>query len=216
VLVADNVAGSPPIGLGGVDPTITITSARVTLADGNKIKAQLGGGVNVTLGVDLSVLAGTEASTGFPQVYNPNPFVGGSSISHWDTGAFPNQLMEPAINADLTHNVGIPNDLTTSLMTDIGWFSDFDGVPDGRDVCLGSDQGPNVVIAGCDSGAGNDTFTNGCRVSDLIAECADGAANHGAYVRCAAKLGNALRAAGVITAAEKDAIQSCAGGAPIP
>ena len=39
VIVADNVAGSPPAGLGGADPTITIPSVRVTLADGNTLKA---------------------------------------------------------------------------------------------------------------------------------------------------------------------------------
>src|SRR6185436_1952246 len=31
VIVADNVAGCPPAGLGGSDPTITIPSVRVTL-----------------------------------------------------------------------------------------------------------------------------------------------------------------------------------------
>src|SRR5262249_42286586 len=43
-LVADNVAGTPPAGLGGADPTITIPSGRITLAGGNPIKAQLARG----------------------------------------------------------------------------------------------------------------------------------------------------------------------------
>ena len=38
---------------------------------------------------------------GRPFVYNPSPTVAGSSISHWDTAAAPNLLMEPAINPDL-------------------------------------------------------------------------------------------------------------------
>ena len=38
VIVADNVAGSPPPGLGGVDPTITIPSVRITLADGDDVQ----------------------------------------------------------------------------------------------------------------------------------------------------------------------------------
>lgn len=50
-----------------------------------------------------------------------NPFQCGSSVSHFDTSAFPNQLMEPAINGDLTHEVTIPNDLTFQLFKDIGW-----------------------------------------------------------------------------------------------
>jgi hypothetical protein len=123
--------------------------------------------------------------------------------------------MEPAINGDLTHNVdGV--DLTLSEMTDIGWFSDQDGVPDGRDACLGSDQGATIVIGGCDSGAENDTFANGCRVSDSIKACADGAGNHGAFVSCVTQSMNAMRAAGIITNQEKGAIQACAAGAAIP
>src|ERR1700687_2496468 len=41
VIIADNAPGTPPAGLGGTDPTITIPSVRVTLADGNKLKANI-------------------------------------------------------------------------------------------------------------------------------------------------------------------------------
>ena len=40
-----------------------------------------------------------------------NPVSPGSSISHWDTAAKPNQLMEPAINGDLAASVQPPQDL---------------------------------------------------------------------------------------------------------
>ncbi|HEV7682926.1 MAG TPA: PA domain-containing protein [Pyrinomonadaceae bacterium] len=120
VIIADNAAGSPPPGLGGSDPTITIPSVRVTQADGNTIKAQLGSGVNVTLFLDHSAPGGADAQ-GRPLMYTPNPFEGGSSVSHWDTSEYPNQLMEPSINGDLTHNVTTPSDLTASLLQDIGW-----------------------------------------------------------------------------------------------
>jgi Zn-dependent metalloprotease len=51
-IIADNVAGSPPPPLGGFDgSTFTISSVRITLADGNLIKAPLPG-VNVTLRLD--------------------------------------------------------------------------------------------------------------------------------------------------------------------
>jgi hypothetical protein len=215
VVVADNAAGGPPAGLGGADPTITIPAVRITLADGNKIKAQLAGGVNGTLGVDLSVLAGTEASTGFVHLNAPNPFQSGSSISHWDPVTFPNQLMEPAINSDLTHNLS-EVDLTRAQMVDVGWFSDFDGVPDGRDVCLGSDQGPTIVIAGCDSGADNVTFIDGCRISDYLKQCANGAGNHGAYVSCVAHATDVFKSAGFMNGQGKGGVQSCAAGAAIP
>lgn len=135
VLVADNAVGSPPAGLGGADPTITIPSVRITLPDGNAIKAQLSAGVNVTLSVDMTLRQGADAA-GRAQMNAPNPVVGGSSVSHWDPVTFPNQLMEPAINSDLTHNVtGV--DLTLALLRDIGWYADadLDGIASGADNC---------------------------------------------------------------------------------
>ena len=122
VIIADNVAGSPPAGLGGTDPTITIPSVRVTLADGNTIKAQLGTGVNATLKLDTSVRAGAD-SFGKALLFAPNPFQSGSSVSHYDDIAFPNQLMEPAINGDLTQSVLPPQDMTFSQLSDVGWVA---------------------------------------------------------------------------------------------
>ena len=216
VLVADNVAGAPPPGLGGADPTITIPSVRITLADGNTIKANLPG-VNATLSVDLSVLAGADAS-GRLLMNAPNPVQGGSSISHWDPITFRNQLMEPAINADLTHSVKPPEDLTLPLMRDIGWFpdADLDGVPDDTDCEPNSDFAPTVVIDGCDSGVPNTLFANGCTISDLIQKAAADARNHGGFVSAVAHLTNELKKAGIITGAQKGTIQSCAAGASIP
>jgi hypothetical protein len=126
VLVGDNAAGGPPAGLGGADPTITIPSVRITLADATTLRTALArrsrthSGVWGTLGVNGSQFAGADPS-GFVQLYTPNPFQSGSSVSHYDTGAFPNLLMEPAINGDLTHEVTPPNDLTYPLLKDIGW-----------------------------------------------------------------------------------------------
>ena len=47
VIVANNAAGT--VSMSGSDPTITIMSLSITLADGNAIKGQLGTGVNTTL-----------------------------------------------------------------------------------------------------------------------------------------------------------------------
>ena len=47
VIVGNNVAGT--VSMGGTDPTITILSLSITLADTNAIKGQLGVGVNATL-----------------------------------------------------------------------------------------------------------------------------------------------------------------------
>jgi len=126
VIVVDNVAGAPPPGLGGVDPTITIPAVRITLADGAIFKSALRfrsrtkSGVMVRMGLDMSVYSGADP-TGRALMYTPNPFQGGSSVSHWDTIATPNLLMEPAINGDLTHSVVSPQDLTFALLRDIGW-----------------------------------------------------------------------------------------------
>lgn len=126
VIIADNAAGSPPAGLGGADPTITIPSVRITLADANTLRTVLRfrsrtrSGVFATLGVNALVYAGADVA-GRALIYNPNPVQPGSSISHWDTSAFPNLLMEPAINGDLTHLLGPPKDLSYQLMKDIGW-----------------------------------------------------------------------------------------------
>lgn len=219
VIVADNVAGGPPAGLGGADPTITIPSVRISLADGNTIKAQLAvpAVVSATLGLDLSVRAGANAA-GFALLYTPNPVQPGSTISHWDTIAFPNQLMEPNINADLTHSVKPPQDLTLPLMRDVGWFpdADLDGVPDNTDCEPNSDLRPTVIVGTCNSSVPNTFFTTGCTISDLIKKCAADARNHGAFVSCVANLTNDLKKAGTITGAQKGSIQSCAAGAAIP
>jgi PA domain len=126
VIVVDNVAGAPPPGLGGIDATITIPSVRITLADGAIFKSALRfrsrtkSGVMVRMGLDMSVYSGADPA-GRALMYTPNPFQGGSSVSHWDTIATPNLLMEPSINGDLSHFVTTPQDLTFALLRDLGW-----------------------------------------------------------------------------------------------
>jgi len=116
VAIADSLPGCPPLGMGGSDPAITIPSVRLTLDDGNLIKSQLLSGVNVTLRLDPSQLAGADPA-GRVLLYTPVPFAAGSSVSHWDTSPTPNFLMEPALNADLSSGV----DLTPHHFLDIGW-----------------------------------------------------------------------------------------------
>lgn len=212
VLVADNVAGSPPSGLGGADPTITIPSVRISLSDGNRLKAALtSGAVSATLGVDLSRFAGADAQ-GRALLYTPNPVQPGSTISHWDTIATPNQLMEPAINGDLTHSVKPPQDLTLPLLRDIGWFpdEDNDGVADDVDQCHASNLTTgDVMIGSCDSTVTNELFSDGCTIKDLINKAATSANNHGDFVSSIAHLGDSLKGAGLISGAQKGALQSC-------
>lgn len=94
--------------------------------------------------------------------------------------------------------------------------TDGDGVTDDIDQCLNSDLSSTVVIDGCDSGVSNTLFPSGCTISDVIAQCAVGAKNHGKYVSCVARQTNSLKRSKAITGKQKGAIQSCAAQADIP
>jgi hypothetical protein len=61
-------------------------------------------------------------------MYTPNPFEGGSSVSHYSDAAFPDLLMEPRITSGLPLDL----DLTRQQMRDIGWYRDSssDLIPD--------------------------------------------------------------------------------------
>lgn len=130
VIIANNAAGAAP-GLGGADPTIVIPTVSVSQADGVTLKAGVAasvkygsrsqpGAMSGSFTLDTSRRAGADAA-GRPLLYTPNPLIGGSSVSHWDVSAFPNLLMEPNINADLTTTLVPPKDLTYPLLQDIGW-----------------------------------------------------------------------------------------------
>jgi len=125
VIIQDNAPAAAPPGLGGTDDTITIPTVSVTQAVGIKIRSALAkrsrnkSGVIANLTTDPTRISGLDG--GYVQLYSPNPFQSGSSVSHYDITNFPNQLMEPAINGDLTHDLIPPNDMTYTLLKDIGW-----------------------------------------------------------------------------------------------
>lgn len=154
VIIANNAAGAAP-GLGGSDSTITIPTLSVSQADGNTIKASLAAGntVNATLRINPARLAGADSANRV-QLYAPNPLEPGSSISHWNTTTFPNQLMEPAINSDLTFSVKPPQDLTLPQMRDVGWFQDrdSDGLADGMDNSLATYRTTATLTRDCSTG----------------------------------------------------------------
>ncbi|MGB9108013.1 MAG: PA domain-containing protein, partial [Telluria sp.] len=125
MVVADNQPGDVA-GMSGNDPTVAIPSVRVTQGTGVTLKASLQrrsrtqSGVLASLGIDPARLAGTDAQ-GRILMYTPTIYSPGSTVSHYTTEAKPNQLMEPAINDDLSHEVAPPRDLTYPLLQDIGW-----------------------------------------------------------------------------------------------
>ncbi len=118
VVIVNNTSGV--VQMGGSDSTITISALSISDTDGLTIKSQLGAPVNATLLVNTAAPSGVDTS-GRALLFSPSSFQSGSSVSHWDTTAFPNQLMEPNINGDLTHSVVPVWDLTWSLFQDIGW-----------------------------------------------------------------------------------------------
>jgi hypothetical protein len=127
VIIANNTT-TGAIGLGGSSGSITIPVVSVSLADGNALKAELGNGLNVTIGLDSLLLAGADSNNRV-KIYAPNPLEGGSSISHWDTSANPSLLMEPAITGGLSASV----DLTIKHFEDIGWLTSLaTDAPDAR------------------------------------------------------------------------------------
>jgi len=210
VIVADNAAGAPPAGLGGADPTITIPSARIMLPDGAALKANLAG-LRVTMGFDNGVLSGMDRVQRKMMLASLIPVALGSSISHYEAIAIPNQIMEPSINADLTSSVEAPQDLTAALMADIGWFSDRDGTPDGKDDCLNSDLRPTVIIGSCDSNAGNIMLPpGGCTISDELRACDEATSTRSAYLSCVNQhTANYVRWH-FITRKDQTAIRNCA------
>jgi hypothetical protein len=98
----------------------------VSQADGALIAASLtkpNGNSSGTVGKferSKTLLSGADGQ-GRVTMFTPNPYQPGSSVSHYNTTATRNLLMEPAINADLTHSVMAPIDLTFELLKDIGW-----------------------------------------------------------------------------------------------
>ncbi len=121
VIIANNDAQNPSavIQMGGGDGTITIPSLMISFNNGTTLKTQLAT-LNTTLFLDTSTLGGAD-SQGRPLMYAPSPVQSGSSVSHWDTSEFPNQLMEPNISGDLFHSAAFPLVLTGSQLRDVGW-----------------------------------------------------------------------------------------------
>ncbi len=191
VIIANNVAGAGPLGLGGVDPTITIPAISISTQLGNDFLAAGGVGAGGLTG-SASLLAGADAA-GRVRLYAPNPVEPGSSISHFDTAADPSLLMEPAITPLLRASANV--DLTAALFEDIGWKTE-------------------LSLGGCGAGSGAPGVDG---VGDIYAApiyyCANDAKNKGAFQSCSTQYLNALRNTGVISGATKGALASCAAAA---
>jgi len=87
---------------------------------------------------------------------------------------------------------------------------DGDGLPDACDACPESDLADTLTVNECETGVANQPVADGCWMSDLLAECAVEAANHGQFVSCVANLTDEWKRAGLLTGQEKGRVQRCA------
>jgi hypothetical protein len=142
VLFVNNVATSPGA-WSGVAPGVTIPLIGVSLNDGNAIRSAAGSGtVMLNIGLDPAHRSGA-SDAGLARMFDPNPDQPGSSVSHFDVTAYPNELMEPNINSDLTDDIK----LTYDLFVDIGWFPQVTAVAP-REEVLALSLGPNPTREG--------------------------------------------------------------------
>jgi PA domain len=111
--------GRPTFGVDDPSAGITIASALVSQQDGAILRRTLSPWAFVFLFDDRRP-AGTTISR-FPLMYAPTVVSPGSSVSHWDTSASPNLLMEPFAEDDESTTLKPPRDLTLPLLKDIGW-----------------------------------------------------------------------------------------------
>ena len=129
VLIGDTVFENAvqPIPIGGWDTTVTIPTVRLFLGDATLLREALrkrsrtGSGVYAVLGRNGGAQYQGADVLGRALMYAPNPFIGGSSVSHFDRTMFRNQLMEPNISNDLGQSVIPPQDMTFRLFQDVGW-----------------------------------------------------------------------------------------------
>jgi cysteine-rich repeat protein len=146
----------------------------VTVADGQLLANAAGR--SVTLSPVANQLVGADAS-GEPYLFAVNPYLSGSSVSHWDTYARHNLLMEPASSPDIEGT-----DITRFLMQDIGWGICGDGSKQGEEDC---DDGNAVEQDGCSASCRREVCGDG-KVNQKSEECDDGntQANDGCGPTC--------------------------------
>jgi hypothetical protein len=212
VVIQNNTTGL--LNMGGVDPSINIPSVLISQADGGAWRAAIPN-VVIQLRADQTQLLGTDA-LGRVRLFAPDPIQQGSSISHFDSVATKNLLMEPSINFDLTHNLRAPDDLTVELMRDIGWFvdSDLDGIENKLDCAPRSDLRQTVFVKGVNSSVTNQMLSNGCTISDRILKLPNRTGTQSEFIRRLTQLLDQLVSQGVINSSQRTAILNAANGSP--
>jgi hypothetical protein len=155
----DETNGVEPLGLPSVYDLFlkdnTTGKLWPNMTDSERVASAINSHNVVWIGSQVTASVPGVLSSGFdlqnhPPVFTPNPVSPGSSVSHWDTILFPNQLMEPNITNSLTHNVSAPQDLTLAALIDIGW---------------GATGGPTPTPTPTPSAPANDNFVSAQAIS---------------------------------------------------
>ncbi|MET0339450.1 MAG: PA domain-containing protein [Polyangiales bacterium] len=164
-------------------PLLTLASA-----DGARIEdAQLGLPRVVRIDQESTRYAGADAQ-GRPYLYTNDPADPGSNVSHFESLARPDLLMEPTARARSTHDV----DLTRALLADLGWAitcgngvldrgeqcdegEDNSDEPDARchTTCMPPACGDGIVSDGeaCDDGPLNSDVEPGACTTRCVSTC---------------------------------------------
>lgn len=192
-------------------PGIDIDSADSDFASGEAFIAKLNPGLTSILAATYLGGSGLDRGGALILDENDNVYIAGDTSS----------IDFPGVNMGSADNNldGSSDAFIAKLDSDLSAGSpdnDGDGIPDDEDDCLDSDTSTTVIIDGCDSGISNFIDGDGCSISDLIAQIAASATNHGNFVSEVSNLLNDLKWAGILSGSDKGAIQSCAGGAIIP
>lgn len=167
VLAVDLAGSDPPLPVYGEygpdfpDPQMAPIFS-VTVADAQLLASAAGS--SVVLSPAANQLVGADES-GELYLFAINPYNDGSSVSHWDTYARRNLLMEPSSTPDIDGT-----DITRFLMQDIGWGICGDGSKQGEEGC---DDGNAVDEDGCSSNCMPEVCGDG-EVNQQSEQCDDG------------------------------------------
>jgi len=187
-VILANTLGRPEFEPAGTDATITIAAIGISQADGDAIKAGLASAaVGLEFFIDPSRRAGI--AEGLVRIYAPTVVALGSSISHFDTVAAPNLLMEPFATGTLRGAFTL--DLTPALMQDIGWKIE------------------TLKIGGCDTGVPS-VLPTGEMLHAQVDVCRAQAGNQGQFVSCMTRVANSAKDRGFITGSQMGSVMSCA------
>jgi cysteine-rich repeat protein len=167
VLAVDPYGQDPPEPIWGEYPADYPQEQRtpvfsITLSDGDLLLAAAGSTVTVKPSADL--LVGADADDR-PYLFASNPYNPGSTVSHWDTFARQNLLMEPTLTPDL-----VGTDITRYLLQDLGWHICGDGALEGDEEC---DDGNALSRDGC-SPSCEEEICGDAVVNQESEECDDG------------------------------------------